>query len=307
VLGAPGTQHPYAYGLNNPLTYADPSGKSVILLLMATAFLGGVLYDAYVQYHQPGGWACYNPLQAFGTGIGFALFVGGVAVTALSLGYLGGFALHSLGVWLGATSLGVGLPAWLSSIIPAWISGPGLWVGTSLSGLGLGMVSVSEVLTTWLWTGKTLLPNSGNVSTFTPFDSDDLRDFGKRAPAIQSDRGQKSFADTWGAWADLIDDGRVNSSDILIYRSDGKIMGAMKIASGPNALKITHLEGLGNGAGTRLIQAAIDESINRGYDGRIMLEAASQAVGFYEKLGFVLVDKGNVYYLDADRARDILR
>jgi len=41
VLGAPGTQHPYGYGLNNPLTYADPSGKSV--LLVGTILVVGVI------------------------------------------------------------------------------------------------------------------------------------------------------------------------------------------------------------------------------------------------------------------------
>jgi len=55
VLGAPGTQHPYAYGLNNPLRYADPSGEvvteAVVLGLVAAAVVytaGYLVYDALV-------------------------------------------------------------------------------------------------------------------------------------------------------------------------------------------------------------------------------------------------------------------
>ncbi len=53
VLGAPGTQHPYAYGLNNPLRYTDPSGRviteAVVLGLVAAAVVytaGYLAYDA---------------------------------------------------------------------------------------------------------------------------------------------------------------------------------------------------------------------------------------------------------------------
>jgi len=55
VLGVPGTQHPYAYGLNNPLRYADPSGRviteAVVLGLVAAAVVytaGYLAYDALV-------------------------------------------------------------------------------------------------------------------------------------------------------------------------------------------------------------------------------------------------------------------
>ncbi|HNT78710.1 MAG TPA: RHS repeat-associated core domain-containing protein [Anaerolineae bacterium] len=50
VLSLPGTQHPYSYGLNNPLRYSDPSGESVALLVGAAAAyaLGYLAYDALV-------------------------------------------------------------------------------------------------------------------------------------------------------------------------------------------------------------------------------------------------------------------
>ncbi|MGC9396076.1 MAG: hypothetical protein ACP5J4_14635, partial [Anaerolineae bacterium] len=42
MLSLPGTQHPYAYGLNNPLRYTDPSGKFVGILLTGAAISAGV-------------------------------------------------------------------------------------------------------------------------------------------------------------------------------------------------------------------------------------------------------------------------
>ena len=50
LLSLPGTQHPYSYGLNNPLRYSDPSGESVALLVGAAAAyaLGYLAYDALV-------------------------------------------------------------------------------------------------------------------------------------------------------------------------------------------------------------------------------------------------------------------
>jgi len=50
VLGAPGTQHPYAYGLNNPLTYSDPSGRiiNVIVGIGVGAFVGAGAYALFM-------------------------------------------------------------------------------------------------------------------------------------------------------------------------------------------------------------------------------------------------------------------
>jgi uncharacterized protein RhaS with RHS repeats len=48
VLGLPGTQHPYAYALNNPLLFTDPSGyfANIIGGAFIGAFVGGVIYSA---------------------------------------------------------------------------------------------------------------------------------------------------------------------------------------------------------------------------------------------------------------------
>jgi RHS repeat-associated protein len=52
LLSLPGTQHPYAYGLNNPVRYTDPSGEFVGTLLLATAaYVGGYLAYDYLDNH----------------------------------------------------------------------------------------------------------------------------------------------------------------------------------------------------------------------------------------------------------------
>jgi RHS repeat-associated protein len=45
MLGLPGTQHPYAYALNNPVIYTDPSGEIIPVLVgvLIAASLGGAL------------------------------------------------------------------------------------------------------------------------------------------------------------------------------------------------------------------------------------------------------------------------
>ncbi len=150
VLALPATQHPYQYALNNPLRYTDPSGEFVLpaglALVAAAGFLAGVLYDAAQQY-QEHGWACYNPWQGLLAGLTGAAIAGATALTAVSLLYVGGFALQGLGVWLSGTSLG--LPIWAASVTKV-----GLWGGTSLTALGLSSASVALMASSWLWTGQ---------------------------------------------------------------------------------------------------------------------------------------------------------
>jgi hypothetical protein len=52
--------------------------------------------------------------------------------------------------------------------------------------------------------------------------------------------------------------------------------------AGSTALEIKLLEGMGGGSGTALMQAAYQESLARGYGGAIVLQAAPDAVPFYQ-------------------------
>jgi hypothetical protein len=50
---------------------------------------------------------------------------------------------------------------------------------------------------------------------------------------------------------------------------------------------------MGGGAGTRLMQTAVQESLFQGFGGRIKLTAVEDAVSFYEKLNPSLVQATN--------------
>ncbi|HNT78705.1 MAG TPA: hypothetical protein PKH77_27160, partial [Anaerolineae bacterium] len=130
------------------------------------------IYDAVRQYHQPGGWACYNFVQGALTGVAAAALTGSAIITGLSLAYMGGFAAHSFGLWFGFTSLS----------LPGWLGGVGAWLGTPLSGLGLSTATAAAAWTTWLWTGKTpsldlgTSPVSPNVAPDRRRASESFRD-----------------------------------------------------------------------------------------------------------------------------------
>ncbi len=106
----PGTQHPYAYALNNPLRYTDPSGEFVGALLAATAF------SAIVG----GGFAAYNylhtqPCVRLGDVIHSPDFWKTVGIGALTgaLGGLIGFGVGAVGIaalapWVGGYNSQVG-------------------------------------------------------------------------------------------------------------------------------------------------------------------------------------------------------
>ena len=79
----------------------------------------------------------------------------------------------------------------------------------------------------------------------------------------------------------------------------------MSVGDGATELKVSMLEGFGGGTGTRLLQAAVCESIARGYQGQLVLEAAPQAVGWYEDRGFVLRDDKK-HYLSPEAALRLL-
>jgi GNAT superfamily N-acetyltransferase len=67
------------------------------------------------------------------------------------------------------------------------------------------------------------------------------------------------------------------------------------------------LEGLGGGAGMRLLQAAVRESISRGFQGRLILEAAPKAIPFYERMGGRRLHSSNsTFSFDEAASRQLL-
>jgi RHS repeat-associated protein len=157
--------------------------------------------------------------------------------------------------------------------------------------------------------GGVVSRSSGAVSRFRPADTAALERFADESPTVQAERGLESFGHTWKAWGQAASRSEGLANDLFLHRVGDKVTGAMKVASrsNSNALEITHLEGLGEGAGTKLMQTAVQESMARGYGGRIFLHSSEQAMKFYEKLGGVLVDPStNQFFWNEQAAQAIL-
>jgi RHS repeat-associated protein len=147
------------------------------------------------------------------------------------------------------------------------------------------------------------------VSKFGPSGAAALENFANEATVVQAERGLQSFGQTWKMWAQMASQSESIANDLFVYRVGDKVMGAMKIASRVNskAVEVVHIEGLGEGVGTKLMQTAVRESLARGYGGRIILHASDQAMKFYEKLGGVLVDpKTNEFFFSEQAAQALL-
>lgn len=145
------------------------------------------------------------------------------------------------------------------------------------------------------------------ISKFKPSDLAALNRFADKAPSVQAARDLKPIGDTWKVWAEMALGSSQTANNLFIYRVGNQIVGAMKVTSGQTTLKITHLEGFGGGAGTRLMQAAVRESIARGYEGRITLNAAAKSVDFYKKMGGKLTHvQSNTYFFSEEAAQAIL-
>jgi hypothetical protein len=96
MAALPGTQNPYAYGLNNPVRYTDPSGKLVPLLLLGALIGGGFGAFSYWQtqpcatfsslLNDPGFWQA----ALIGAGAGMAAGLVGAGVAAFGAGAFGG-------------------------------------------------------------------------------------------------------------------------------------------------------------------------------------------------------------------------
>ena len=151
LLSLPTTQHPYAYALNNPLRYTDPSGRipPQLALSLIAAGVAGILDFAYqVSNNMQRGmnfWqaTCYRNinwshiLQTSLT-VGFTTF--SFLITAPTLLFMGGQALSGVGMLLG-------------------------WSGLFTAGLKVAVVG--ELLFYYLWTNRPLEITSGGRMTWT--------------------------------------------------------------------------------------------------------------------------------------------
>jgi len=147
------------------------------------------------------------------------------------------------------------------------------------------------------------------VQKFSSADMEPLADFSQRVSQVQGQRGMRSFGQQWKMLGELASQRPSTANNLFTLQQNEVVEGAMRVRETGGQFWITHLEGLGGGTGTELVKAAIRESIARGYEGSIHLVAASQAVSFYEKLGFVLTQSGSggpEYLLTIEAAQKLL-
>jgi RHS repeat-associated protein len=248
----------FSYCYNNPTSYVDPNGQfavPAILLVAAVGFLAGEIYA---------GTQGYTPRD-----VEFWYYSGGGAVAATSLYFLAADV---------AIVAGLGLQQ------------AGLWTGsTTAFGWGLAWTSAGGGMYAWAFQPLNFSRLPLGVSPAKPTDAPAIREFGRRAESVQEARNQRSFSSLWwDFFAEQIEGGATEGW--FVHRSGEEITGMMKIAPGRGMLEVKWLEGLGGGAGTRLMQAAVMQSMARGYGGAIYLHSAEQAIPFYQKLGPSLFD-----------------
>ncbi len=137
LLGSPGSLHAYAYALNNPILFTDPSGEAIplILIIAALGFAGGAIINTIDQYQSNGGWCNYDWMEMLTWGIGGAAAASMLAIIGVEVVGLVGLGLQGAAI----TLYTLGIP----------ISTAG-----SLFGLGASITGLGATATTWLWTDK---------------------------------------------------------------------------------------------------------------------------------------------------------
>ncbi len=109
--------------------------------------------------------------------------------------------------------------------------------------------------------------------------------------------------------------------DIITVRSGGRLQAAAYVLPVAGSLEVRYLASapwniakvpgdsrVVRGAGTAAIVAIIKESVKRGYGGKVELEAAKEAIGFYKKLGFKQDPNGyQLFKLSAEDADKLLK
>ncbi|MHB1317864.1 MAG: RHS repeat-associated core domain-containing protein, partial [Anaerolineae bacterium] len=128
--------NPYAFGMNNPLRYTDPTGE-IVPLIIAAALIGAAFYASYsgASYAFSTSWECFSGWEmarriALGAAIGAAVGAGG----------------YLLGLGAGAAFGAMGLSGLAAGIASGAVAGAGAGAGQSLlSQLFLDGRSLSDV------------------------------------------------------------------------------------------------------------------------------------------------------------------
>jgi len=132
VQSLPGTQHPYVYGLNNPVRYTDPSGEVAVAALLGAVAVGAVIGGT----------------------------VGGIGYLLQSPGQPGGECVRNADLWravvIGAVSgavagaVGWAIPSLLPTASSFWGAvGIGALTGALASGAGQVTVNLLTPCASW--------------------------------------------------------------------------------------------------------------------------------------------------------------
>jgi RHS repeat-associated protein len=258
----PAAWNRFSYVYGNPTNLVDPSGHIAC---------GGLCIAAGVGLFALGGFGGHLAATSAGYEVGdpqwyAAVGLGGAfAVGSAGLGFAG------YGGW--ALAAGIAGDTFIDTAILGHDLGPSLaWnVAFNVGGDVLGYT-----------VGRIFRPIKG-VSTLTSADEPGLRGFIRQSEQALRDKGRVPFPPE--VWEGAIENVNLGSTDYFIHRSRaGELTGIMKVASGDGYLKVIALQGLGEGAGTRLMQAAVQESLMRGFGGRLKLNALVDAIPFYQRL-----------------------
>ena len=257
----------YAYTLDNPLRYSDPSGHC----WDAFNFIRGIPgYDTTCNNLDMALNIVESDRATAGQKVGAGAYIAleGTAHTALLVG-------TGMLAWEGA-----------SAAIGA--------IGAATAG--------STAVTAACADGDC----ANEVSALTQADLPAIERFVQEASQLNIDRGYGSFGSWWSNLAKtLLESG--NSKNMFLNRVGEKITGMMYTSTANSYYEIKYLEGMGGGAGTNLFMRAIQDSMAKGFGGSIYLAPAEKALEWYltNFPGAQLLADGRLYW-SAEAAKAIL-
>lgn len=157
--------------------------------------------------------------------------------------------------------------------------------------------------------GKPLAQGAkGVVSKYTSKFSQAIEDFIQKA---MKRNGGISFGHYWRGWsmAGNVDTGIANN--LLIYHTDDAVEGILKIGSseinGVSALRLYDIETLGGEASMALLKTAAQESVDRGFNGRMYgYYATERGRNLAIRAGAIVDDATKTVYYNEEAAKALL-